>query len=68
MTPPSPERMGSPSKVPSGATIAVKQPPEIGPISQSSRAHQSDADRHDSGASAEDNPIALEFVTPAARM
>jgi hypothetical protein len=26
--------MGSPSKVPSGATIAVKQPPEIGPMPQ----------------------------------
>src|SRR5262249_19281439 len=33
-TAPSPDRRGPPSKVPSGATIAVKQPPEIGPMPQ----------------------------------
>ena len=29
---PSPDRIGSHSKLPSGAPIAVKQPPEIAPI------------------------------------
>ena len=33
ITTPSPERRGVPSKDPSGATIAVKEPPEMGPIS-----------------------------------
>jgi hypothetical protein len=33
ITAPSPERMGSPSKILLGATIAVKQPLEIGPMS-----------------------------------
>ena len=32
ITAPSPERTGSPSNSPCGETIAVKQPPEIGPI------------------------------------
>ncbi|MCY1550829.1 hypothetical protein D9M68_871100 [compost metagenome] len=34
ITTPSPLRRGSPSSLPSGETMALKQPPEIGPMAQ----------------------------------
>ena len=39
MTAPSPERSGSPSNSPCGDTIAVKLPPEIGPIGRAGVRH-----------------------------
>ncbi len=39
MTTPSPERNGVPSNSPSGDTIAVKLPPDIGPIGDAGVGH-----------------------------